>query len=152
MWLFHINFDTHPAHLKELFQNLWCMADIIGRFLQEEFRKAGIQDPEVAQFLNITVSAVEKIYPKSEIYVSRIILLSKFAGRDFLDEFYYKEEPLKSLRNKEIENFKREIEDLKKLLKMKEDHIKNLEFMNATQQEVIKKLQIETWAIDRIFQ
>lgn len=111
----------------------------IGEFVRTKFRAKRITDPELAKFLSISKSAVEKIYPQDDIYISRLIQLSVIANED-LFEFYYDQEPLKSLRGTEIKKLKLEIEDLKSNLQRTTDHIKNIEHMNFVQQQLIDSL------------
>lgn len=114
----------------------------IGEFVRDRFREKRITDPQVANFLSLTTSAVEKIYPQDDMYISRLIKLSEIANEDFF-EFYYDKEPLKRLRDNEIERVRTELESLKTDLKRMNDHIKNLEQMNLVQQQLINSLTVE---------
>ncbi len=44
------------------------MADSIGKYLQQKRKEKGLENEDIANFLNITVSAVEKIFPLDDIY------------------------------------------------------------------------------------
>lgn len=94
----------------------------IGEYIREEVRKQEISDPEVASYLNISKSAVEKIYMRDEIYASRLEKFSELLKKDMF-AFYYQKEPLKSIHQDSIRKLEKEIEALKKTIEEKDEII-----------------------------
>lgn len=112
----------------------------IGDFLRKYFREHKITDQEIANYLNITKSAVEKIYHQDDIYTSRLILLSELAKTDFF-EYYYNQPPMVGLRDSDVKKLEKEVLVLKETINRQTEHIKNLEHMNKVQQDVINSLK-----------
>jgi hypothetical protein len=98
------------------------MAIHIGEYIREEVRKQEFSDQEVASYLNISKSAVEKIYMRDEIYASRIEKFCALLKKDMF-AFYYQKEPLKGIHQNSIEKLEKEIEALKKTIDEKDEII-----------------------------
>ena len=119
------------------------MAVHIGKIVHNLAKSRGIGAKEVGRNINMSESSVYKIYKRATIDIDKLIKLSQFFGVN-LFEHYINEEPLKGIFEVEIQKLKKEIEELNKIIRKKDDHIENLEHMNATQKEVIATLKLKT--------
>jgi len=90
----------------------------------------------MAKYLNITKSAVEKIYTRDDINVSRIVKLSVFLKKD-LFAFYYEKDPLRTIHQSAVDKLAQEINSLKKIISEKDEIIEDkkniIEFMKKNQ-------------------
>lgn len=109
------------------------MAKKIGQFIQQKVRSRNLEDKDIAKTLNITVSAVRKIYPLDDLHINRVLEFCKLLDEDLIHEFYYAQEPLKSLLKKTSNSSLKQIKilqdeniELKKTINQLEDHIKTL--------------------------
>lgn len=107
----------------------------IGEYIREEVRKQGLSDQDVAGFLNITKSSVEKIWMRGEMYASRIEKFCELLNKDMF-AFYYEKEPLKSIHHNILLEFEKTISDLKKVIAEKDEMIndkkKIIEFLKQS--------------------
>lgn len=113
------------------------MADTIGEFLHKKIKSKGLEDKQVAGFLNISPSTLRKTYPLDDMYISRLIEFCELLGEDIILEYYYSKEPLKSLRKIEIEKWNKDISELKAAVENKEQTIRQLREHISTQNELI---------------
>jgi hypothetical protein len=113
------------------------MADTIGEFLHKKIKSKGLEDKQVAGFLNISPSTLRKTYPLDDMYISRLIEFCELLGEDVIVEYYYAKEPLKSFRKSEFEKWHKEIHELKATLENKEQTIRQLQDHISTQNELI---------------
>jgi septal ring factor EnvC (AmiA/AmiB activator) len=124
------------------------MADTIGEFLHKKIKSKGLEDKQVAGFLNISPSTLRKTYPLEDMYISRLIEFCELLGEDIILEYYYSREPLKSLRKNETDKWGKEMAELKAALENKEkitqqlqEHINTQNELIALQKREIKRLE-----------
>lgn len=115
--------------------------DHIGKFLQKRARKSGMEDKDIAKYLHIAKSTLEKAYLNDEIYVSRLMKFCGIFGEDLFLEFYYEKEPLRSLRQRERETWNKKIQELTMSNEAKEKSIQYLEENNRIQNKLIASLE-----------
>lgn len=116
------------------------MAVHVGKIIHELAKSRGIGAKEIASKINVSESSIYKIYKRPTIDIDKLIRLCQFFQVN-LFEYYINEEPMKSIFEAEIQKLRNEIEELNAIIRKKNDHIENLEHMNATQKEVISTLK-----------
>ncbi|HYH56748.1 MAG TPA: hypothetical protein VD772_09060 [Anseongella sp.] len=121
--------------------------------MQRKKKERGLSDKEIADFLNITVSAVEKMYSNNDIYASRLAKLSALFGENLVEDYYYGQEPLRSMRQKAIDEWTKKIDALKSTISAQKasitqlkDHIKTQNDYISLLEKEIKRLEGETQA------
>lgn len=83
----------------------------IGNLIKEEVECLGLTQKEFGALIQKNEKTVPDIYSRASMSIDLLIIISKALNKDFIN-FYYKEEPLKSLRGTEIENLIKLIQKL----------------------------------------
>ena len=103
-------------------------------YIREKVSWQGFTARQMAKYLNITKSAVEKIYTRDDINVSRIVKLSVFLKKD-LFAFYYEKDPLKKIHQSTNKKLRQEINSLKKIISEKDEIIEDKKNIIALMQK-----------------
>ncbi|HLS95800.1 MAG TPA: hypothetical protein VK017_09600 [Sphingobacterium sp.] len=119
------------------------MGEIVGKYLQRKKKEHGLTNKQIADFLNITVSAVEKMYTNDEIYASRLAKLSALFGENLVEDYYYRQEPLRSMSQKVIDEWNQKIDALKATIANQKTSINQLRDHIKTQNDYIALLEKE---------
>lgn len=114
----------------------------IGQIIENRAKEKGLSLDEVGKLISKTRQTVADIYKRQSIDTELLLSISRALEFDFF-EMYYSEEPLKSMREKELEPYKKEIEELKKLLAYKEQRIVDLERTADSDRKLISYLEEE---------
>jgi len=117
---------------------------IIGEFIREKIRaKGGVEDKDVAKFLNVSIPTWGRNYLSDDLYLSKLEKFSVFLNEDILRQFYYSKEPLKRFKDAEEQVWLKKIEDLEiKIQHLQEVQSKMQEHID-TQKSFIEHLKDE---------
>ena len=125
------------------------MAKKIGEFIHDKFKSKGLEDKQVAGFLNISPSTLRKTFLADDLYISRLIKCSKLIGDDVIAEYYYSKEPLRSFHEAEIKKWSDDIEVLKSAIDAQKKTISHLEDHIDTQRELLASLKKEIGQLEK---
>jgi predicted nucleic acid-binding Zn-ribbon protein len=114
----------------------------IGEIIKLKADEKNLALEAVGRLINRTRQTVADIYKRQSIDTALLVDISKALEFDFF-ELYYAEEPLKSMREKELAPFKKEIEGLKRELSNKEQRIADLERTINSNEVAIQVLREE---------
>lgn len=114
----------------------------IGHLIEQKAKEKKLTLEALGELINRTRQTVGDIYKRQSIDTELLILISKALEFDFF-EIYYAEEPLKSLREKALEPYKKEIEELKRQLAHREERIRDLERAAESDKKLISYLEEE---------
>ena len=112
----------------------------IGQLIKRIAESQGLSQKEFGLKINRTKQGVASIYRRVTIDTELLITICKELDYDFFSR-YYLEEPLRSFRQKEIDNWQSKIEDLTKLLDSNEKLLKSSEEVITLQRKYILKLE-----------
>jgi transcriptional regulator with XRE-family HTH domain len=112
----------------------------IGKIIHDLIKSKGIKVKTVAKTINVSESALYKIYKRRTIDIDKIIKFSKFLDTN-LFLYYLEQEPLKSMFRKDAEKLNDEIKNLTALLEQKTKRISELEGINSSQQKILTLLE-----------
>jgi len=118
------------------------MAIHIGQLIKEKATEKRLSQDAIGQKINTTKQNVGNIYKRSSIDTQLLLKLCQVLEFNFF-ELYYTEEPLKSMRDKEIEALNKQIRDLQQELNQKEQRIKDLEDNIADKKKLISVFEEE---------
>jgi hypothetical protein len=119
----------------------------IGKIIHDLIKSKGIKVKTVAKTINVSESALYKIYKRRTIDIDKIIKFSKFFDKNIflyytnLFLYYLEQEPLKSMFRKDAEKLNDEIKNLTALLEQKTKRISELEGINSSQQKILTLLE-----------
>lgn len=128
------------------------MGEIVGKYLQRKKKEHGLTNKQIAEFLNITVSAVEKMYSNNEIYASRLAKLSALFGENLVEDYYYRQEPLRNMRQKVLDEWNQKLEALKATISNQKSNINQLKDHIKTQNDYISMLERENKRLEKALQ
>jgi predicted nucleic acid-binding Zn-ribbon protein len=114
----------------------------IGELIKSKAEERKLSLEAVGKLINRTRQTVADIYKRQSIDTALLVDISRAFEFDFLD-VYYDEEPLKSMKEKELAPFKKEIEELKKEIVHKERRITDLERTIDSNELAIQMLREE---------
>jgi transcriptional regulator with XRE-family HTH domain len=114
----------------------------IGEMIKKKAEEKKLSLEDLGKLINRTRQTVSDIYKRKTIDTDLLVNISAALSFDFLS-LYYLDEPLKSMRSKELAPYRHEIEDLKKRLSQKEEKIKDLENTISSNSKVIHLLEEE---------
>lgn len=114
----------------------------LGKLIKKEAMRQKYSQSKFGEKINTTKQNVSDIYKRSSIDTALLLTISKALSYDFF-AVYYNEEPLKSMKEKELAQYKEEIEELRKTLAIKEDKIRDLERVTSSNEMLINVLKEE---------
>lgn len=116
------------------------MNDSIGKYIQKWLRSKEISNKEAGNAVGLSESAFEKVLTKDDILISRLLKLTALTNQNLL-EYYYKEKPLNTFREKELEEWSKSIDSLNKEIESKNFLLKKNEELLMLQRKYIKELE-----------
>lgn len=114
----------------------------IGQIIKEKVTEKRLSQEALGKMINTTKQNVGNIYKRRSIDTQLLLKLCIVLEFNFF-EVYYSEEPLKSMRNKELEAFNSEIRALQHTIKQKDERIRDLEEIMNSNKKVISLLEEE---------
>ena len=114
----------------------------IGQLIKEKVTEKRLSQEALGKMINTTKQNVGNIYKRRSIDTQLLLKLCTVLEFDFF-EALYAEEPLKSMRQKEIDAFTVEISALQTIIKQKDERIKDLEEIMNSNKKVIALLEEE---------
>lgn len=114
----------------------------IGEIIKSKADEKNLAMEAVGKLINRTRQTVADIYKRQSIDTALLVDVSRALEFDFF-ELYYGEEPLKSMKEKELAPFKKEIEELKRELAYKEQRIQDLARTISSNELAIQVLKEE---------
>lgn len=114
----------------------------IGQIIKERVTEKRLSQEALGKMINTTKQNVGNIYKRRSIDTQLLLKLCVVLEYNFF-EVYYNEEPLKSMREKEVESFTNEIKALQDTIRQKDDHIKYLEEIKSSNNKIISLLEEE---------
>jgi transcriptional regulator with XRE-family HTH domain len=121
---------------------IWTMAIHIGQIIKEKATEQRLSQDAIGQRINTTKQNVGNIYKRSSIDTQLLLKLCAVFEFNFF-ELYFQEEPLKSMRNKELEKMQSEINSLQDALSQREQRIRDLEESINDKKKMISFLEEE---------
>jgi transcriptional regulator with XRE-family HTH domain len=116
------------------------MAINIGQLIKEKVTEKRLSQDALGKMINTTKQNVGDIYKRRSIDTQLLLKLCIVLEHDFF-EVFYTEEPLKSIRKKEIDEFNNEIRALQNAIKQRDERIKDLEEIMNSNKKVITYLE-----------
>ena len=114
----------------------------IGQLIKEKVTEKRLSQEALGKMINTTKQNVGNIYKRRSIDTQLLLKLCTVLEYDFFEAFYT-EEPLKSMRKKEIDAFNADISALQNIIKQKDERIKDLEEIMNSNKKVISLLEEE---------
>jgi len=129
-------------------KNILVMEINIGDIIKKEAIKQGLSNSQLATKLKVkNTQNIDYDLKQDILSLDKLKLYSKALNHNFL-QYYYNEEPYKTLRKKENEIFLNEINELKsqlgdanKTIKLQESHLKTQQELIETQRVLIAELK-----------
>lgn len=113
----------------------------LGKYIQRRLREKGIEDKTVADALNLSVKTVPKIYLQTEIPCDRIAKISILLDENVYLNYYGKEEPLKSILNRDKQDLLERILKFEELTELNNKIIIDKESIIELQNKLIAELE-----------
>ncbi|HYF29888.1 MAG TPA: hypothetical protein VD993_02105 [Chitinophagaceae bacterium] len=114
----------------------------IGQIIKEKVTEKRLSQEALGKMINTTKQNVGNIYKRRSIDTQLLLKLCVVLEYNFF-EVYYSEEPLKSMRQKEIEAFNQEIRALQNTIRQRDERIRDLEEIMNSNKKVISLLEEE---------
>jgi transcriptional regulator with XRE-family HTH domain len=114
----------------------------IGQLIKEKVTEKRLSQEALGKMINTTKQNVGNIYKRRSIDTQLLLKLCTVLEFDFFDAFYT-EEPLKSMRKKELDAFHTEVSNLQNILKQRDERIRDLEEIMNSNKKVISLLEEE---------
>ena len=114
----------------------------IGQLIKEKVTEKRLSQEALGKMINTTKQNVGNIYKRRSIDTQLLLKLCTVLEFDFFEAFYT-EEPLKSMRKKELDGFHTEVSNLQSLLKQRDERIRDLEEIMNSNKKVISLLEEE---------
>ena len=114
----------------------------IGQIIKERVTEKRLSQEALGKMINTTKQNVGNIYKRRSIDTQLLLKLCVVLEYNFF-EVFYSEEPLKTMRQKEIEAFNNEIKVLQSSIRQRDERIKDLEEIMSSNKKVISLLEEE---------
>ena len=114
----------------------------IGQIIKERVTEKRLSQEALGKMINTTKQNVGNIYKRRSIDTQLLLKLCVVLEYNFF-EVYYSEEPLKTMRQKEIEAFNNEIKALQNNIRQRDETIKHLEEIANSRSKIISLLEEE---------
>lgn len=114
----------------------------IGQLIKEKVTEKRLSQEALGKMINTTKQNVGNIYKRRSIDTQLLLKLCTVLEFDFFAA-YYTEEPLKSMRKKELDAFHTEVSNLQNIIKQKDERIRDLEEIMNSNKKVISLLEEE---------
>jgi transcriptional regulator with XRE-family HTH domain len=114
----------------------------IGQLIKEKVTEKRLSQEALGKMINTTKQNVGNIYKRRSIDTQLLLKLCAVLEYDFFEAFYT-EEPLKSMRKKELDAFNTEINNLQNTIRQKDERIRDLEEIMNSNKKVISLLEEE---------
>ena len=114
----------------------------IGQIIKERVTEKRLSQEALGKMINTTKQNVGNIYKRRSIDTQLLLKLCVVLEYNFF-EVYYSEEPLKTMRQKEIEAFNNEIRVLQNTIRQRDEKIRDLEEIMSSNKKVITLLEEE---------
>ena len=114
----------------------------IGQIIKERVTEKRLSQEALGKMINTTKQNVGNIYKRRSIDTQLLLKLCVVLEYNFF-EVYYNEEPLKTMRQKEVEAFNNEIRALQITIRQKDERIRDLEEIMNSNKKVISLLEEE---------
>jgi transcriptional regulator with XRE-family HTH domain len=118
------------------------MSTHIGQLIKEKVTEKRLSQEALGKLINTTKQNVGNIYKRRSIDTQLLLKLCVVLEFNFF-EAYYNEEPLKSMRKKEIDAVNAEITALQSIIRQKDERIRDLEEIMSSNKKVISLLEEE---------
>ena len=117
---------TLSDSLTPIIDNICAMSIHIGQIIKERVTEKRLSQEALGKMINTTKQNVGNIYKRRSIDTQLLLKLCVVLEYNFF-EVYYSEEPLKTMRQKEIEAFNNEIKALQNTIRQRDEKIRDLE-------------------------
>jgi transcriptional regulator with XRE-family HTH domain len=124
------------------FTKICGMSIHIGQLIKEKVTEKRLSQEALGKMINTTKQNVGNIYKRRSIDTQLLLKLCAVLEYDFFEAFYT-EEPLKSMRKKELDAFNTEINNLQNTIRQKDERIRDLEEIMNSNKKVISLLEEE---------
>ncbi|HEY0679630.1 MAG TPA: hypothetical protein VGD17_15200 [Chitinophagaceae bacterium] len=114
----------------------------IGQLIKEKVTEKRLSQEALGKMINTTKQNVGNIYKRRSIDTQLLLKLCIVLEYNFFEAFY-SEEPLKTMRKKEIDAINSEISALQNIIKQRDERIRDLEEIMSSNKKVISLLEEE---------
>jgi transcriptional regulator with XRE-family HTH domain len=114
----------------------------IGQLIKEKVTEKRLSQEALGKMINTTKQNVGNIYKRRSIDTQLLLKLCTVLEFDFFEAFYT-EEPLRSMRKKELDAFHTEVNNLQNIIKQRDERIRDLEEIMNSNKKVISLLEEE---------
>jgi plasmid maintenance system antidote protein VapI len=112
----------------------------IGELIKDEYKRQGLNQKEFGVLIHRHEKTIANIILRKTIDTNLLLEISKALKHDFF-KYFYEEEPLKELREKEMIAITIEIENLKREVAQKEEMLLTNNRYIQSQEDVIRLLK-----------
>jgi len=112
----------------------------IGQKIKEKATEKRLSQEAIGERINTTKQNVGNIYKRASIDTQLLLKLCEVLEFNFF-ELYYTQEPLKSMRDKEIDALNKQIKELQQEVKQRDQRIEDLEEKNADKKKLINAFE-----------
>lgn len=112
----------------------------IGELIKDEYKRQGLNQKEFGVLIHRHEKTIANIILRKTIDTNLLLEISKALKHDFF-KYFYEEEPLKELREKEMIAITIEIENLKREVAQKEEMLLTNNKYIQSQEDVIRLLK-----------
>ena len=114
----------------------------IGQLIKEKVTEKRLSQEALGKMINTTKQNVGNIYKRRSIDTQLLLKLCNVLEFDFFEAFYT-EEPLRSMRKKELDAIHTEVSNLQNIIKQRDERIRDLEEIMNSNKKVISLLEEE---------
>jgi transcriptional regulator with XRE-family HTH domain len=114
----------------------------IGEIIKAEAEKQKVSQESLGGMISRSKQNVGDIYKRQSIDTELLLAISKALTFDFF-QFYYGEEPLKTIRQRELAGLQKELAESKASLERKQERISDLEETVSSNKKLIHLLEEE---------
>jgi plasmid maintenance system antidote protein VapI len=112
----------------------------IGELIKDEYKRQGLNQKEFGVLIHRHEKTIANIILRKTIDTNLLLEISKALKHDFF-KYFYEEEPLKELREKEMIAITIEIENLKREVAQKEEMLLTNNKYIQSQEDIIRLLK-----------
>lgn len=108
----------------------------IGKIIQEEVERQRLTQKEFGALINKNEKTVPNIFIRATMSIDLLITISEALNKDFLN-FFYNEEPMKRLRNDEVEKLNFQLQKSNNENKLLQREFALIQRLTESQKETI---------------
>jgi len=115
----------------------------IGEKIKKVVSESPLTNKQITDLLNKSENILYDLYKRQTTDAGLLLKLPVILHHNFL-QYYLEDEEMQALIKTEVDKFKEEIEELKKIILVKDERIENLEHLNRIQKDIIEAYKSNT--------